>query len=103
MKILIAEDEAVSRRLLESTLHRWGYEVISASDGLEAFNLLHLPDAPQLAILDWLMPGFDGLQLCKQIRQHQSEPYTYILLLTGRNAQLRCDRGAGCGSRRLRR
>jgi diguanylate cyclase (GGDEF)-like protein len=89
MKILVAEDEAVSRKLLQSTLGRWGYDVVSASDGLEALYLLQQPDAPQLAILDWLMPGLDGVQLCKKIRQHRAEPYTYILLLTGRNA--RCD------------
>jgi two-component system, cell cycle response regulator len=74
---------------LESTLRRWGYEVVLASDGLEALHILQQPDAPQLAILDWLMPGVDGVQICKEIRRHRSEPYTYLLLLTGRNA--RCD------------
>ncbi len=89
MKVLVADDEAVSRKLLESTLRRWGYEVVVASDGIEAFRLLQEPDAPKLAILDWLMPGMDGVQICREIRQLRSEPYTYMLLLTGKNAK--CD------------
>lgn len=89
MKVLIADDEAVSRRLLEASLRRWGYEVIVANDGLEAARILRSPDAPKLAILDWLMPGIDGVQLCREIRQQKQEPYTYILLLTGKRAK--CD------------
>jgi two-component system, cell cycle response regulator len=89
MKVLIADDEAVSRRLLEASLRRWGYDVIVANDGFEAARILRSPDAPKLAILDWLMPGIDGVQLCREIRQQKQEPYTYILLLTGRRAK--CD------------
>jgi diguanylate cyclase (GGDEF)-like protein len=87
MKVLIAEDELVSQRLLESTLRRWGYEVTTASDGLEALRLLQQPDAPQLAILDWLMPGLDGTQLCREVRRLRTEPYTYIVLLTGKTSK----------------
>jgi two-component system, cell cycle response regulator len=89
MKVLVADDEAVSRKLLENTLRRWEYEVVTARDGLEAQRILQGPDAPKLAILDWLMPGLDGVQICREIRSQQSEPYTYILLLTGKNAK--CD------------
>jgi two-component system, cell cycle response regulator len=89
MKVLIADDEAVSRRLLEASLRRWGYEVIVANDGVEAARILRSPDAPKLVILDWLMPGIDGVQLCREIRQQKQEPYTYILLLTGKRAK--CD------------
>lgn len=82
MKILVAEDEVISRRLIESSLRRWGYDVVTAADGLHALRILLLPNAPQLAVLDWMMPGLDGVQLCRSIRERKSDPYTYILLLT---------------------
>ena len=85
MKVLIADDEPVSRRLLESGLRRWGYEVVTASDGLEVSQILQQPNAPKLLVLDWLMPGMDGIQLCREIRRRQDEEaYTYILLLTAK-------------------
>lgn len=87
MRVLVADDEAVSRRLLQSSLTRWGYEVVPASDGNEAARALLAPDAPKLAVLDWMMPGLDGLQLCQEIRRSKPEPYTYILLLTGKRSQ----------------
>jgi diguanylate cyclase (GGDEF)-like protein len=87
MKVLIADDEIVSLRLLESSLLRWGYDVAIANDGHEASRILLSPDAPKLAILDWMMPGMDGTQLCQDIRQNKPEPYTYILLLTGKRGQ----------------
>ena len=62
MRVLIAEDDAVSRRLLEATLTKWGYEVVVTTDGLQALEALSQPDAPSLAILDWMMPGLDGAQ-----------------------------------------
>jgi two-component system, cell cycle response regulator len=82
MRVLVAEDEVVSRRLLEASLRRWKYDVVTASDGLEAARILRSPDAPKLAVLDWLMPGLDGTQLCRTIRQAETDSYTYILLLT---------------------
>ena len=82
MKVLVAEDEVVSRRLIESSLRRWGYDVVVAKDGLEALAILTSPDAPQLAVLDWMMPGLDGVELCRAIRTRKSDPYTYVLLLT---------------------
>jgi diguanylate cyclase (GGDEF)-like protein len=84
MRVLIADDETVSRRLLESLLTRWGYDPMIASDGVEASAALLSPDAPKLAILDWLMPGIDGVQLCRDIRRNKPEPYTYIIMLTGK-------------------
>ncbi|HZZ28953.1 MAG TPA: diguanylate cyclase [Pirellulales bacterium] len=98
MKVLVADDEAVSRKLLESTLRRWGYEVVVACDGLEAFRILQEVDAPKLAILDWLMPGLDGVQICREIRQLRSEPYTYILLLTGKNTKYDVIEGLDAGA-----
>jgi diguanylate cyclase (GGDEF)-like protein len=87
MKVLVADDEPVSRRLLDSSLRRWGYDVIVAQDGLEASQILLSPDSPKLAVLDWLMPGIEGTQLCREIRRNKPEPYTYILLLTGKRSQ----------------
>lgn len=82
MRILIAEDDPVSRRLLEARLVRWGYEVVVTRDGDEAWNYLASDAAPKLAILDWMMPGLDGVELCRRVRSKGREPYTYIILLT---------------------
>jgi two-component system, cell cycle response regulator len=98
MKVLIADDEAVSRRLLESLLERWGYEVQIAKDGSEASRIMLSPDSPKLAILDWLMPGVDGIQLCREIRRSKPEPYTYILLLTGKRNKNDVIRGLEAGA-----
>ena len=85
MKILIADDSIVSRHLLEATLRSWGYDVVAVCDGLEALDLLQQPNAPTLAILDWMMPGLTGPEVCARIRQRAREPYTYILLLTSKS------------------
>jgi len=85
MRVLIADDSLSSRRLLEGTLRGWGYEVIVAADGEEAWRLLNGENAPSLAVLDWMMPGLTGPELCRLLRQRAAEPYTYILLLTSRN------------------
>ncbi len=85
MKILIADDSIVSRHLLEATLRKWGYDVAVACDGAEALRVLQEPDAPALAILDWVMPGMTGPEVCRQIRQQGKEQYTYILLLTSKS------------------
>ena len=82
MRILIAEDDPVSRRLLEAKLAKWGYEVIVTRDGNEAWEGLRAESAPRLAILDWMMPGIDGVELCRKVRTEIWEPYTYIILLT---------------------
>ena len=85
VKILIADDSIVSRHLLEATLRKWGYDVMVACDGAEALELLQREDAPALIILDWMMPGMTGVEVCRRIRQRDSEPYTYILLLTSKS------------------
>ncbi len=87
MKVLVADDDVISQRLLESSLRRWGYEVVVARDGFEAFAALLHPEAPKLAVLDWQMPGMDGVEICRQIRQRESEAYTFIILLTGKHTQ----------------
>src|SRR5579863_4367687 len=84
-RILIAEDDPVSRRLLEVFLVNWGFEVAIATTGTEALQLLDRMDAPRLAILDWMMPGMEGTQVCQKLRESKDRPYVYIMLLTGRS------------------
>jgi len=85
MRILIAEDDSTSRMLLEVTLKRWGHEVLAVQDGIEAWEVLKSEDAPRLAILDWMMPGVDGSQICRRVRERDWAPYTYIILLTAKD------------------
>ncbi len=83
MKVLVAEDEEISRRCLGAVLTKWGYEVVIATNGEQAWELLQQENAPQLAILDWMMPGLDGIELCKKIRRSKAADYIYIIMLTG--------------------
>ena len=85
MRILIAEDDLVSRRLLEATLKKWEYEIVVACDGQQAWELLHQPDAPRLAILDWMMPGLDGVEVCRRMRAQPAEHPAYLILLTAKH------------------
>ena len=87
MRVLIAEDDPVSRRLLAAVLEKWGYEVVVTSDGLAALEVLKSPETPRLAILDWMMPGMDGIQVCREVRKRSDAPYTYLLLLTARTGK----------------
>ncbi len=87
MQILIAEDNEFYRSMLEETLKEWGYEVLCAEDGAAAWKILQGKDAPQLAILDWLMPGLDGLEVCRQVRALGREEPTYLILLTAQNGK----------------
>jgi two-component system, cell cycle response regulator len=84
MKILAAEDNPISQSMLRSMLTKWGYDVVTAGDGNQAWDILQSPQAPRMAILDWMMPGQDGVEVCRQLRAAGKEPYTYILLLTAR-------------------
>jgi phosphoserine phosphatase RsbU/P len=82
MKVLIAEDDSVTRKMVESILLNWGYDVVLACDGDEAWQALQHENAPNLAILDWIMPGMDGVELCRKIRETKSFHSLYIILLT---------------------
>jgi DNA-binding response OmpR family regulator len=84
---LIADDDPGSRRLLESTLTKWGYEVIVTSDGQQAWQVVQGPDAPPLFILDWLMPGMDGVEVCRKARGQKNVRSAYIILLTSRTSK----------------
>ncbi|MGB3210884.1 MAG: response regulator transcription factor [Desulforhopalus sp.] len=87
MKILIAEDDITSRLMLESIIKKWSFEVISVENGLEAWDILQQQVVPPIALLDWEMPGLDGLELCRRIKCLDREYSTYIILLTGRNSK----------------
>jgi two-component system cell cycle response regulator len=83
--VLIAEDDPIFRRILESWFKRWDYGVTAVDDGAEAWEVLQKEDAPQLAILDWMMPGMDGIELCRRIRSRDQGLYRYVLLLTAKD------------------
>ncbi len=87
MKVLIAEDDDVSRRILEYWLKKWGYEVLIAHNGKQAWDVLNQDDAPRLAILDWVMPEMDGLEVCKKVREKWDEGYIYIIILTSKESK----------------
>jgi two-component system cell cycle response regulator len=84
MKILIADDDRMSRQLLMKTLEREGYEVIAVDNGLLALQQLSLPDGPRLALLDWMMPGLDGAGVCSEVRKQHDRPYIHIVLVTSK-------------------
>ena len=84
-RILVAEDHQVSRHLLERNLQNWGFEVVTAQDGKAAAEILEGPDSPSLAVLDWMMPRMDGLEVCKRVRQNRTGPYIYLLMLTAKS------------------
>ena len=84
MRVLAAEDNPVFQSMLKGMLTRWGYQAVIARNGTEAWKILESGNAPRLAVLDWMMPGMDGVEICRRIRSANREPYIYILLLTAR-------------------
>jgi two-component system, cell cycle response regulator len=98
MKVLIADDSLVMRRLLQVTLESWGYEVWAAADGAEAWELLQRDDAPQIAVLDWIMPVFTGLEICRLVRRKPRDSYVYLLLLTSKSQREDIVEGMGAGA-----
>src|SRR6202790_2244665 len=87
MKILIADDDRMSRRLLQKTLEREGYEVRAVDNGRLALQELSLPNGPRLALLDWMMPELDGPCVCLEVRKQMERPYVHIVLLTSRGSK----------------
>jgi DNA-binding response OmpR family regulator len=98
MKVLVADDDDLSRIALKLLLDKRGYEVIEAPDGATALRLLLQPDAPSLAILDWLMPGMDGVEVCRQARAAPALASLYILLLTCRDGKNHVIEGLQAGA-----
>jgi two-component system NtrC family sensor kinase len=83
MKVLIAEDDSASRMALRAVLQKWDHEVVVAEDGNQAWELLQTEN-PKLAILDWMMPGIEGIELCRRIREKADCDYVYVILLTAK-------------------
>ena len=98
MRVVIAEDDAVSRRILETLLGQWGYEVTTTLDGEAAWEVLQGPNAPSLAILDIMMPGIDGLELCRRLRQSPTSMPPYIILLTANQGVREIVKGIEAGA-----
>jgi diguanylate cyclase (GGDEF)-like protein len=89
MDVLVAEDSPVYRKLLERCLQEWGFRHIIVNDGSEAWRLLQRGDSPRLLLLDWVLPGVDGVELCRRVRAQglKGNSYSYIVLLTGKDAK----------------
>jgi diguanylate cyclase (GGDEF)-like protein len=98
MRILIAEDDKVSRLILEQTLRQAGYEVTAVEDGESALCQLAREDPPRLALLDWVMPSRDGLSVCREIRLHTERPYTYLILLSSKETKAEIVEGLQAGA-----
>lgn len=98
MRVLIADDDPVSRRVLEAFLTRWGYEVRRAETGAEALEMLSANDAPRLAILDWMMPGLDGVEVCRRLRAAGSPLPLYLIVLTAKGNSEDVVEGLGAGA-----
>ena len=84
-RVLVAEDDETSRNALVRLLQREGYDVTVANDGQAAINILLAPNPPHIALLDWAMPRLDGIHVCWAVRSIPSNPYTYIIMVTGRD------------------
>ena len=85
MRILVADDDPLTLHMVVYRMRQWGHEVVTCSDGEEAWEILESDQLPQVAILDWMMPKLDGVQVCQKIRARSSDPYVYVILLTGRD------------------
>ncbi len=96
MKILIADDDTASRVMLEAFVRRWGHDPIPFSDGSAAMMALRGKDGPQVAILDWMMPGLDGIEICRRLREVQKT--TYVLLLTSKDDRASLVQGLEAGA-----
>ena len=87
MRVLVAEDDLVTRLYLAGLLAKWGYDVTSVDDGECACEMLQQEDGPSLALLDWMMPGMDGVEICRRVRNRVRGRPVYLVLLTGRAQQ----------------
>ena len=98
MRVLIADDEATTRRLIQATLTGWGFEVLVAVDGDAALRILKGPSPPEIALLDWMMPGADGLEVCRRLRTALPDTPAYIILVTARGGLANIVQGLEAGA-----
>ena len=87
MRILIADDDAISLRMLRSTLERAGYDVTAVDSGEKACQQLCEPDGPRLALLDWMMPGLKGPEIIREVRARREHPYVHMVLITSKESK----------------
>lgn len=97
-EVLIAEDNEVTRSLLEAYLAGWGFQVYSTFNGAKAWEQLQMANAPRLVILDWIMPQMTGVEVCRLVRAQTNRPYTYIILLTGNTSREDLAEGFAAGA-----
>ncbi|MBN2416488.1 response regulator [bacterium] len=98
MNILISEDDSISRKILKTALLKKGHEVVETTNGKDALEALLSADAPRLAVLDWMMPGMDGIEVIRKIREDRSRPYVYTILLTAKCQQDEIAEGLDAGA-----
>ena len=98
MRVLIADDDATSRHLIRATLGGWGLEVLEAVDGGEALRILEGSSPPEIALLDWVMPAVDGLEVCRRVRGAMPDAATYIILVTAREGRENVVQGLEAGA-----
>lgn len=98
MRILLAEDDRVTRRLLESYTRKWGHEAVVCSSGGHAWEILGSEDGPRLAVIDWMMPEMTGVEICRRVRNRKNQPYVYIILLTSKGGKEHLIEGLDAGA-----
>ena len=98
MRVLIAEDDMTSRAVLTAILKKWGYDPVAVEDGSSAWDIMQKPDAPPLALLDWEMPGMNGLEVCRNIRDKNSSSPPYLIILTSRGEKADIVEGLDAGA-----
>jgi len=98
MKVLVAEDNPVFQATLLKLLKSWEYDVTLVANGEQAWEILKDAKGPRLALIDWFIPGIDGLELCRRVRAFAAPPYTYILLLSGKDHPDDVARGIEAGA-----
>jgi two-component system, cell cycle response regulator len=98
MRVLVAEDDIISLKLLVRTISDWGDSVETVNNGTDAWKILNTQNPPQLVVLDWMMPGMDGIEICKKLRKQSGENYTYIILLTTKSEKNDITKGLEAGA-----
>jgi diguanylate cyclase (GGDEF)-like protein len=98
VKALIADDDPVTRRLLDRMVRKLGYDTVLCADGASAWEAMQAAGAPSLALIDWLMPGMDGIELCQRIRGRANVPYTYVLMISSKTDRTDVVSGMNAGA-----
>ena len=98
MRLLIAEDDLAYRKILARLLTKWGHEVEMASDGMEAWRALQRTDAPSMVVLDWMMPGMDGIEICRRLRELKRDIRPYVILLSVKGQKTDLIKGISAGA-----